>query len=201
MLFHSDITVEPILRVVEILNKAMTLNLVDWNAMNIATVNAEGSPSSRMVLLKKVDDRGFVFYSNFNSRKGKEIEKNNSVALNFWWRELKEQIRVEGKIERLSAEESDEYFNSRALQSRVAAIVSKQSEKIDSYEKLNQEIEEMTKSLEDKGEEPKRPEHCGLYLIVPSSIEIWKEGEYRTHLREKFTLTSKNTWESCFLSP
>ena len=177
MLFHSDITVEPILRVVEILNKAMTLNLVDWNAMNIATVNVDGSPSSRMVLLKKVDDRGFVFYSNFNSRKGKEIEKNNSVALNFWWRELKEQIRVEGKIERLSAEESDEYFNSRALQSRVAAIVSKQSEEIDSYEKLNQEIEEMTKNFEDKGEEPKRPEYCGLYLIVPSSIEIWKEGD------------------------
>ncbi len=201
MLFHSDITVEPILRVVEILNKAMTLNLVDWNAMNIATVNVDGSPSSRMVLLKKVDDRGFVFYSNFNSRKGKEIETNNSVALNFWWRELKEQIRVEGKIERLSAEESDEYFNSRALQSRVAAIVSKQSEEIDSYEKLNQEIEEMTKNFEDKGEEPKRPEHCGLYLIVPSSIEIWKEGDYRTHLREKFTLTSKKTWESCFLSP
>ena len=201
MLFHSDITVEPILRVVEILNKAMTLNLVDWNAMNIATVNVDGSPSSRMVLLKKVDDRGFVFYSNFNSRKGKEIETNNSVALNFWWRELKEQIRVEGKIERLSAEESDEYFNSRALQSRVAAIVSKQSEKIDSYEKLNQEIEEMTKSFEDEGKEPKRPEHCGLYLIVPSSIEIWKEGDYRTHLREKFTLTSKKTWESCFLSP
>ena len=201
MLFHSDITVEPILRVVEILNKAMTLNLVDWNAMNIATVNVDGSPSSRMVLLKKVDDRGFVFYSNFNSRKGKEIETNNSVALNFWWRELKEQIRVEGKIERLSAEESDEYFNSRALQSRVAAIVSKQSEEIDSYEKLNQEIEEMTKNFEDKDEEPKRPEHCGLYLIVPSSIEIWKEGDYRTHLREKFTLTSKKTWESCFLSP
>ena len=169
--------------------------------MNIATVNVDGSPSSRMVLLKKVDDRGFVFYSNFNSRKGKEIETNNSVALNFWWRELKEQIRVEGKIERLSAEESDEYFNSRALQSRVAAIVSKQSEKIDSYEKLNQEIEEMTKSFEDKGEAPKRPEHCGLYLIVPRSIEIWKEGDNRTHLREKFTLTSKNTWESCFLSP
>ena len=201
MLFHSDITVEPILRVVEILNKAMTLNLVDWNAMNIATVNVDGSPSSRMVLLKKVDDRGFVFYSNFNSRKGREIETNNSVALNFWWRELKEQIRVEGKIERLSAEESDEYFNSRALQSRVAAIVSKQSEKIDSYEKLNQEIEEMTKNFEVKGAEPKRPEHCGLYLIVPSSIEIWKEGDYRTHLREKFTLTSKKTWESCFLSP
>ena len=87
------------------------------------------------------------------------------------------------------------------MQSRVAAIVSKQSEEIDSYEKLNQEIEEMTKNFEDKDEEPKRPEHCGLYLIVPSSIEIWKEGDYRTHLREKFTLTSKKTWESCFLSP
>ena len=89
MLFHSDITSEPLLKVVEILNKAMTRNLVDWNAMNIATVNSIGQPSSRMVLLKKIDERGFVFYSNFNSKKGKEIDSNNSVALNFWWRELK----------------------------------------------------------------------------------------------------------------
>ena len=84
MLIHTDITVEPLLRVSEILNKAMTRNLVDWNAMNIATVNSDGQPSSRMVLLKKIDDRGFVFYSNFNSQKGQEIELNNLVALNFW---------------------------------------------------------------------------------------------------------------------
>ena len=201
MLIHTDITVEPLLRVAEILNKAMTRNLVDWNAMNIATVNSEGQPSSRMVLLKKIDDRGFVFYSNFNSQKGQEIELNNLVALNFWWRELKEQIRVEGSIEKLSPEESDEYFNSRPLQSRVAAIVSKQSETIESYEKLNEEIQNLTKKFEETEEQPVRPKHCGLYLISPSAIEIWKEGDFRTHLREKFTKKDKNKWESCFLSP
>ena len=200
MLIHTDITIEPLLRVAEILNKAMTRNLVDWNAMNIATVSSDGQPSSRMVLLKKIDDRGFVFYSNFNSQKGQEIELNNLVALNFWWRELKEQIRVEGSIEKLSPEESDEYFNSRPLQSRVAAIVSKQSEKIESYEKLNAEIQDLTEKFQQTREEPVRPEHCGLYLISPISIEIWKEGDFRTHLREKFT-KNNNKWESCFLSP
>ena len=200
MLIHTDITIEPLLRVAEILNKAMTRNLVDWNAMNIATVSPDGQPSSRMVLLKKIDDRGFVFYSNFNSQKGQEIELNNLVALNFWWRELKEQIRVEGTIEKLSPEESDEYFNSRPLQSRVAAIVSKQSEKIESYEKLNTEIQDLTEKFQETREEPVRPEHCGLYLISPISIEIWKEGDFRTHLREKFT-KNNNKWESCFLSP
>ena len=200
MLIHTDITVEPLLRVAEILNKAMTRNLVDWNAMNIATVSSDGQPSSRMVLLKKIDDRGFVFYSNFNSQKGQEIELNNLVALNFWWRELKEQIRVEGSIEKLSSEESDKYFNSRPLQSRVAAIVSKQSETIESYEKLNEEIQNLTEKFKESGEEPARPEHCGLYLISPKSIEIWKEGDFRTHLREKFT-KNNNKWESCFLSP
>ena len=201
MLIHTDITVEPLLRVAEILNKAMTRNLVDWNAMNIATVSSDGQPSSRMVLLKKIDDRGFVFYSNFNSQKGQEIELNNLVALNFWWRELKEQIRVEGSIEKLSSEESDEYFNSRPLQSRVAAIVSKQSETIESYEKLNQDIQNLTEKFGETGEEPARPEHCGLYLISPKSIEIWKEGDFRTHLREKFTKKNNDKWESCFLSP
>ena len=201
MLIHTDITIEPLLRVAEILNKAMTRNLVDWNAMNIATVSSDGQPSSRMVLLKKIDDKGFVFYSNFNSQKGQEIELNNLVALNFWWRELKEQIRVEGSIEKLSPEESDEYFNSRPLQSRVAAIVSKQSETIESYEKLNEEIQNLTEKFKESGEEPARPEHCGLYLISPKTIEIWKEGDFRTHLREKFTKKNKNKWERCVLSP
>ena len=201
MLIHSDITSEPLLRVVEILNKAMTRNLVDWNAMNIATVNSVGQPSSRMVLLKKIDERGFVFYSNFKSKKGKEIDSNNLVALNFWWRELKEQIRVEGSIKKLSSKESDDYFNSRPLQSRVAAILSRQSEEIESYDKLNDEIKKLTREFENKNEEPVRPEHCGLYLISPKTIEIWKEGDFRTHFREKFIKKDNNVWQSSFLSP
>ncbi len=201
MLIHSDITSEPLLRVVEILNKAMTRNLVDWNAMNIATVNSVGQPSSRMVLLKKIDERGFVFYSNFKSKKGKEIDSNNLVALNFWWRELKEQIRVEGSIKKLSSKESDDYFNSRPLQSRVAAILSRQSEEIESYDKLNDEIKKLTREFENKNEEPVRPEHCGLYLVSPKTIEIWKEGDFRTHFREKFIKKDNNVWQSSFLSP
>ena len=201
MLIHSDITSEPLLRVVEILNKAMTRNLVDWNAMNIATVNSIGQPSSRMVLLKKIDERGFVFYSNFKSKKGKEIDSNNLVALNFWWRELKEQIRVEGSIKKLSSKESDDYFNSRPLQSRVAAILSRQSEEIESYDKLNDDIKKLTQEFENKNEEPIRPEYCGLYLISPKTIEIWKEGDFRTHFREKFIKKDNNVWQSSFLSP
>ena len=179
----------------------MTRNLVDWNAMNIATVNSVGQPSSRMVLLKKIDERGFVFYTNFKSKKGKEIDSNNLVALNFWWRELKEQIRVEGSIKKLSSKESDDYFNSRPLQSRVAAILSRQSEEIESYDKLNDEIKKLTKEFENKNEEPVRPEHCGLYLISPKTIEIWKEGDFRTHFREKFIKKDNNVWQSSFLSP
>ena len=201
MLIHSDITSEPLLRVVEILNKAMTRNLVDWNAMNIATVNSIGQPSSRMVLLKKIDERGFVFYSNFKSKKGKEIDSNNLVALNFWWRELKEQIRVEGSIKKLSSKESDDYFNSRPLQSRVAAILSRQSEEIESYDKLNDDIKKLTQEFENKNEEPIRPEYCGLYLISPKTIEIWKEGDFRTHFREKFIKKDNNVWQSSLLSP
>ena len=188
MLIHSDITSEPLLRVVEILNKAMTRNLVDWNAMNIATVNTVGQPSSRMVLLKKIDERGFVFYSNFKSKKGKEIDSNNLVALNFWWRELKEQIRVEGSIKKLSSKESD----------RSEAI---NSVRLEILEKLNDEIKKLTKEFENKNEEPVRPEHCGLYLISPKTIEIWKEGDFRTHFREKFIKKDNNVWQSSFLSP
>ena len=131
----------------------MTRNLVDWNAMNIATVSSDGQPSSRMVLLKKLMTEDLYFIQILIVKKAKK-ELNNLVALNFWWRELKEQIRVEGSIEKLSPEESDEYFNSRPLQSRVAAIVSKQSETIESYEKLNEEIQNLTEKFEETGEEP-----------------------------------------------
>ena len=148
MLIHTDITVEPLLRVSEILNKAMTRNLVDWNAMNIATVDFNNSPSSRMVLLKKLNDQGLVFYTNFKSKKGQDLDKNKFIAVNFWWRELKQQIRIEGEVEKLSAEKSDEYFNSRPLKSRVAAIISQQGEKIDSYEILQKEIDNFGSDVE-----------------------------------------------------
>ena len=201
MIIEESIQTEPLAKVAKILKSAEALNLVDWNAMNIATVDFNKSPSSRMVLLKKLSNQGLVFYTNFNSKKGQDLDKNKFIAVNFWWRELKEQIRIEGEVEKLSAEKSDEYFNSRPLKSRVAAIISQQSEKIDSYEILQKEIDNLTEQYELNEENPKRPEHCGLYLIKPNSIELWKEGDYRTHQRQKYLKKEDETWESLFLSP
>ena len=201
MIIEENIKTLPLAKVAEILKKSEKLNLTDCNAMNIATVNSKNIPSSRMVLLKKINDDGLVFYTNFNSRKGQDLAENKFIAVNFWWRELQEQIRIEGNVEKLSAEKSDEYFNSRPLKSRVAAIVSQQSEKIDSYEILQKEIDELTEQFELNKENPSRPEHCGLYLVKPISIELWKEGDFRTHQRQKFVKKDDNSWESFFLSP
>ena len=201
MIIEENIQAEPLAKVAEILKKSENLNLTDWNAMNIATVSAKNIPSSRMVLLKKINDDGLVFYTNFNSKKGKDLDRNKSIAVNFWWRELQEQIRIEGEVEKLSAEKSDEYFNTRPLKSRVAAIVSQQSEIIESYEILQKEIDDLTKQFELNKENPTRPEHCGLYLVKPKSIELWKEGDFRTHQRQKYTKKDDKNWESAFLSP
>ena len=201
MIIEENIKTEPLAKVAEILKKSENLNLTDWNAMNIATVSGKNIPSSRMVLLKKINDDGLVFYTNFNSKKGKDLDSNKSIAVNFWWRELQEQIRIEGEVEKLSAEKSDEYFNTRPLKSRVAAIVSQQSEIIESYEILQKEIDDLTKQFELNKENPARPEHCGLYLVKPNSIELWKEGDFRTHQRQKYTKKDEKNWESIFLSP
>ena len=107
MIIEESIQTEPLAKVAKILRSAEALNLVDWNAMNIATVDFNNSPSSRMVLLKKLNDQGLVFYTNFKSKKGQDLDKNKFIAVNFWWRELKEQIRIEGEVEKLSAEKSD----------------------------------------------------------------------------------------------
>ena len=201
MIIEENIQTEPLAKVAEILKKSENLNLTDWNAMNIATVSGKNIPSSRMVLLKKINDDGLVFYTNFNSKKGKDLDSNKSIAVNFWWRELQEQIRIEGEVEKLSAEKSDEYFNTRPLKSRVAAIVSQQSETIESYEILQKEIDDLTAQFELNKENPTRPEHCGLYLVKPKSIELWKEGDFRTHQRQKYVKKDDKTWESTFLSP
>ena len=201
MIIENNINTEPLAKVADILKKSEEMKLIDWNAMSISTVDINNKPSSRMVLLKKINDEGLVFYTNFNSKKGKDLASNKNIAVNFWWRELKEQIRIEGEVAMLSDEESDDYFNSRALQSRVAAIVSQQSEEIESYVDLQEEIDSKTKIFLDSGKDPKRPDHCGLYLIQSNSIELWMEGEFRTHQREKFIKNKQDAWERYFLSP
>ena len=198
MIEKGTISQEPFLGILKVLEEAEALNLVDWNAMNIATVDDKGQPSSRVVLLKKLSDEGLVFYTNYNSRKGSEIHLNNKVAVNFWWRELKKQIRIEGLISKASKEDSDDYFDSRPIKSRVSAIISDQSSVISSYEDLKKEIDEYLEKNDESS--IKRPDHCGLYILVPHSVEFWLERDNRTHERRKYFL-DENGWNSCLLSP
>ena len=199
MIEKGKISQEPFVEILKTLEEAESANLVDWNAMNIASVDKMNQPSSRMVLLKKISDDGLVFYTNYNSRKGKEIEQNPKVAVNFWWRELKKQIRIEGFIKKASKEDSDDYFNSRPLKSRVSAIISNQSSTISSYEDLTNKIE---KFLEQNDESLiKRPDHCGLYIVIPNAVEFWQERDNRTHERLKYILSDNQKWSSHLLSP
>ena len=199
MIEKGKISQEPFIEILRTLEEAESANLIDWNAMNIASVNQMNQPSSRMVLLKKISDDGLVFYTNYNSRKGKEIELNPKVAVNFWWRELKKQIRIEGLIEKASEEDSDKYFNSRPLKSRVSAIISNQSSKISSYEDLTNQIDNY---LEQNDESSiKRPDHCGLYIVIPNAVEFWQERDNRTHERLKYILSDNQKWSSHLLSP
>jgi len=199
VIVKGKISQKPFIEILKTLEEAESLNLVDWNAMNISSVDQKNQPSSRMVLLKQISDDGLVFYTNYNSRKGKEIELNPKVAVNFWWRELKKQIRVEGFIERASEEDSDHYFNSRPLKSRVSAIISNQSSKISSYEDLTNQIDNY---LEQNDESSiKRPDHCGLYIVIPNAVEFWEERDNRTHERLKYILSDDQKWSSYLLSP
>ena len=194
----DSISQEPLLEVKNFLEQARDKDLRDWNGMTISTVDEEQRPSSRVVLLKKFTDDGLFFYTNYKSKKGQDISKNNNVSVNFWWRELQVQIRVSGSISEASRIESEEYFNSRPKGSRISAIVSKQSEEIESFESFQKKVEEAINSLEEK--DIKLPDHCGMYKIIPNQIEIWKEGEFRRHERTLFKLEGKK-WLKSYLSP
>ena len=194
----DSISQEPLLEVKYFLEQARDKDLRDWNGMTVSTVDEDQRPSSRVVLLKKFTDDGLFFYTNYKSKKGKDISKNNNVSVNFWWRELQVQIRVSGLISEASRSESEEYFNSRPKGSRISAIVSKQSEEIESFESFQKTVEEAINNLDEK--DIKLPDHCGMYKIMPVEIEIWKEGEFRRHERTLFKLEGKK-WIKSYLSP
>ena len=194
----DSISQEPLLEVKFFLEKARDQKLQDWNGMTVSTVDEKQRPSSRVVLLKKFTDDGLFFYTNYESKKGKDISKNKNVSINFWWRELQVQIRINGSISEASRLESEEYFNSRPKGSRISAIVSEQSKEIESFESFQKTVQDATEALKDQ--EITLPDHCGMYKIIPKQIEIWKEGEFRRHERTLFELESKK-WIKSYLSP
>lgn len=165
-------------------------------AFVLATVGAHGRPSSRVVLLKQLIDKGLIFFSNYKSRKGEEIEANRQVAALFFWPLLERQLRVEGMAEKTPESLSDTYFNERPLESRLAATVSPQSQPIPSRQWLDQEFEEARKNLQ----AIRRPAHWGGYLIVPKRIEFWQGRPNRLHDRIVYQL-NEGRWERFRLAP
>ncbi|HEY3050720.1 MAG TPA: pyridoxamine 5'-phosphate oxidase [Gaiellaceae bacterium] len=152
-------------------------------AMTLATADEHGRPSARMLLLKGADGRGFAFFTGYESRKGRELAENPRAALVFYWRPLGRQVRVEGTVRRLSAEESDEYWATRPVRSRAAAAASRQSEPIEGREQLEAEFEAQL-ALDDVP----RPPHWGGYVLEPESIELWQHREDRLHDRLRYRL-------------
>lgn len=176
--------------------QALRSGFKEPNAMTLATVDSDGQPDARMVLLKGLDEDGFVFYTNYRSRKGWALEARAVAALVFYWAELERQVRIRGRVERTSAEQSEAYFQSRPLGSRVAAAVSPQSEVIPARGWL----EERWQAMERNGP-PARPEHWGGYRVRPESVEFWQGRPSRLHDRILYTRESGGGWRVERLAP
>ena len=194
----SSLSHEPLVRINEWIEEAVKLEVPLPHAMNLSTADDFGQPSSRMVLLKSISDEGMVFYTDYESLKGRMLQKNPKAALNLWWAKTDKQIRVEGICTKTSEEDSDEYFLSRPRDSQISASASIQSKVINSYE----ELLKRSKFLEEKtsGKAIKRPKRWGGYRLIPHKIEFWINQPNRLHQRELFTL-ELNKWKKTLLSP
>lgn len=168
-------------------------------AMSVATSTADGRPSSRMVLLRGLDERGFVFYTNYMSRKGRELGANPHAALLFWWPEQRRQVRVTGPVKKVGSEESDRYFEQRPAGHRVSAYASPQSSVIASREELERWAREIEKLHPAGG--PKRPKHWGGFRVLPREVEFWQQGAHRLHDRIRYRKTKDGSWIRERLAP
>ena len=191
-------SINPFVLFNEWFDAASKTEINDPNAMNLSTISSDLKPSSRMVLLKHHNEKGFVFYTNTNSKKGKSIYQNPCVSLNFHWKSLLRQVRIEGKVFQVSDEEADEYFNSRPKDSRIGAWASSQSEELKDRKNLDQNIEFYKKKFNNGI--VTRPSHWTGFIVKPNLIEFWQDMPFRLHDRLEFKIINKK-WSSRKLYP
>jgi len=179
-------------------NEAVNSEIPEVNAMTLATATKAGKPSARIVLLKGYDERGFIFFTNYDSGKGKELTQNPQAALVFFWKEIERQIRIEGEVEKIAAAESDEYFLSRPAGSRISAWASAQSQVITNRQILETSVERY--ATEFKNSIP-RPPHWGGYRVMPWRFEFWQGRTNRLHDRLQYTKIADGSWKVDRLAP
>ena len=198
-LSETDVLGDPIAQFQKWFAEAVNAQVMEPNAMDLSTVTPDGKPSSRIVLIKQFDERGFTWYTNYNSDKGQHLQHNPNAALLFFWRELERQVRIEGTVVKTTAAESDEYFNVRPLQSRLSAIASQQSAPIADRAALESNYEAVAAAVGDA--QPPRPAHWGGYRLQPERIEFWQGRRSRFHDRIVFTRGADGQWSMQRLQP
>ena len=181
-------------------NMAKETEINDPNALALATADKNGAPSVRMVLLKDFSEKGFVFYTNLESKKSGDIKNNPNVSMCFHWKSLLRQIRIVGTISSVSNEEADNYFNSRAYGSRIGAWASKQSTVLKNRDELYKSIDNFKKKFPDEKNVP-RPNYWSGWILSPNEIEFWLDGNNRIHQRLKYIKSNDNNWKKVLLSP
>ena len=194
----QDVDQNPITQFKKWLEEAIQAEVLEPTAMTVSTVSKEGKPHSRILLLKGLDERGMVFYSNFESEKGQDMRTNPFVGLNFFWAELERQVRVEGKVSQISQEESETYFKSRPRGSQIGAWVSPQSQEIPSRDFLEERIKEISAKYE--GQDVPMPAHWGGYLLKVNKLEFWQGRPSRLHDRIVYQLEG-DKWRIFRLAP
>ncbi len=180
-------------------DEALKSEVPEANAMTLSTTDEGGRPSGRIVLLKAVDEKGFVFYTNFQSRKGKELENNPYAAITFFWVELERQVRVRGAVEKVDGKTADEYFSSRPIGSKQGAWVSPQSQPIPGKETLLEKFREVQETY--PGEDIPRPPYWGGFRVIPDEIEFWQGRPNRLHDRIWYGLSEEQGWTLKRLAP
>ena len=199
VLLEAHAAADPITQFQVWWQQVLDSEIIEPNAMTLATASSDGMPSARIVLLKGFDRHGFVFYTNYNSYKGLQLAENPKACLVFFWKELERQVRVTGLVRKADAAESDAYFAARPEKSRIGALASPQSQVIESRSWLDQQYEKLSGAL--LGKEVERPPHWGGYLVQPVIMEFWQGRASRLHDRLQYTLQQDGLWKRERLAP